>query len=188
MSDDSQPLSRSACLFIRLITVLGTIVFGQTVIQWESPDLLKFGGFLMVAIVSSGMRISVPGITGTLSLTFLFVLFGVVGLTASETVVLGSVVTLIQCYWNQPRAPRPAKVIFNICAMALAIALTERVYQSPWLIENHVDPAIRLAAATCTLFLMNTVPVALMTALAEERPIFSTWREGYFWSLPYYLV
>src|SRR5882724_210309 len=117
MRDAAEPLPQRACLHIGLITVLGTIVLAQAIVQWESPDLLKFGGFLMVAIVSAGMRISIPGVTSSLSLAFLFVLFGIVGLTASETVVLGSVVTLIQCYWSQRRTPRPAQVIFYIACM-----------------------------------------------------------------------
>jgi diguanylate cyclase (GGDEF)-like protein/putative nucleotidyltransferase with HDIG domain len=154
---------------------------------WESPDLLKYGAFLLVAVFSSGMRLSVPGITGTLSLTFLFVLFGVVELTQPETILLGSFVTLIQCYWNQSHRPRPAKVIFNIASMAIAILTTERVYHSAWLAGHHVELAIRLAAATCTLFLMDTIPVGLIIALAEERPILPVWCESFFWSLPYYL-
>ena len=48
--------------------------------------------------------------------------------------------------------------------------------------------AIRLAAATVTLvFLLNTAPVALVISLSEARALAETWRECFFWSLPYYL-
>jgi hypothetical protein len=136
---------------------------------------LKYACFLLMAIFCSGMRISVPGMPGTLSLNFVFVLFGLVDLSATETVMLGVTVTLVQCLWNRERRARPA------------IAITEQVYRSRWLADNHVDPAIRLAVATCVLFFLNTLPVALVISLAEERIFASVWRECYFWSLPYYL-
>ncbi len=180
-------LSTRARVYIALTVALATGVLAWNLANWESPDLLKFGGFLMVAICSSGMRISVPGITGTLSLTFLFVLFGVVELTQAETVALAALMTVVQCYWNQPKRPRAAKVAFNVATMVLAVAGTEWVYRAPALMANQVDPALRLAAATCALFLLNTAPVALVITLAEERPLVATWRECFFWSLPYYL-
>ena len=187
MTTELQPLPLKARLFIGLLTAVGISVVLLSCINWESPDLLKYGGFLMVAIFSSGLRIRVPGVTGTLSLTFLFVLFGVVQLTPSETVILGAGVTLIQCYWNQPQRPRTAQVIFNISSMALAIFATEYIYNAPWLIADNHDSALRLAAATCTLFVLNTVPVAVVISLAEERPLVPVWKECYFWSLPYYM-
>ena len=124
MSPVSTPLPSRARTYVGLTTALGLTVLGLAAINWQSPDLLKYGCFLLVAIFSCGMRISVPGITGTLSLTFLFVLFGVVELTEPETVVLGSVVTLLQCFWNQPRRPRFAQLLFNVSSMAVAIAVT----------------------------------------------------------------
>ncbi len=180
-------LPTKARVYIALTVALASGVLAWNLSNWESPDLLKFGSFLMVAIFSSGMRISVPGITGTLSLTFLFVLFGVVELTPAETVALGGLVTIVQCYWNQPKRPRLAKVAFNVATMVLAITGAEWVYRASALAANQVDPPIRLAAATCALFLLNTAPVALVITLAEDRSLLTTWRECFFWSLPYYL-
>jgi diguanylate cyclase (GGDEF)-like protein/putative nucleotidyltransferase with HDIG domain len=187
MSLDSNPLPTRARRYIGLTTLLGFIVLALAVTHWQSPDLLKYGGFLMVALFSAGMRISVPGITGTLSLTFLFVLFGVVELTESETVVLGALATLVQCYWNQPKRPRFEQVLFNVTLMAAAAAATGHLYRAGFLLDHHVDPSIRLVLATCVLFLINTIPVAVVIALTEDSEIFPVWRQCYFWSLPYYL-
>jgi diguanylate cyclase (GGDEF)-like protein/putative nucleotidyltransferase with HDIG domain len=182
-----EPLTRGARVYIALTAALGLAVLALTLVNWDSPDLLKYGGFLLMAVCTSGMRISVPGVTGTLSLTFLFVLFGTVELTQPETILLGALVTLVQCYWSQPQRPRAAKAIFNVASMVLAAAVTEGVYHSPYLISRGTDPALRLAAATCALFLFNTAPVALAISLAEGRRFIPTWRTCFFWSLPYYL-
>jgi diguanylate cyclase (GGDEF)-like protein/putative nucleotidyltransferase with HDIG domain len=180
-------LPKKALLYIQATALLGLTVLVLALAGWESPDLLKYGGFLAIGLFSSGMRISVPGVTGTLSLTFLFVLFGIVDLTGPETILLGAVMTLVQCYWNQPQRPRPAQVIFNVASMAVATAGAQAAFHAVWFSDHHVDPAARLAAATAVLFLLNTAPVALAVALAEERSLIPVWRECYFWSMPYYL-
>jgi diguanylate cyclase (GGDEF)-like protein/putative nucleotidyltransferase with HDIG domain len=185
MSAILDPLPAKARNYIGVTTLVGAAVVCMALARWESQDLVKFASFLLVAILSCGMRIRVPGITGTLSLTFMFVLFGIVELTPPETIVLGMLVTLIQCYWNRPVRPRLAQVIFNVSSMALAIWATESLYHAAAL--SQVDAAIRLAAVTCVLFFLNTGPVALVISLAEDRPLFAMWRECYFWSLPYYL-
>jgi putative nucleotidyltransferase with HDIG domain len=185
MSAILDPLPAKARNYIGVTTLVGGAVVCMALAHWESQDLVKFASFLLVAILSCGMRIRVPGITGTLSLTFMFVLFGIVELTPPETILLGMLVTLIQCYWDRPVRPRSAQVIFNVSSMALAIWATESVYHAPAL--SQVDAAIRLASATCVLFFLNTGPVALVISLAEDRPLFAMWRECYFWSLPYYL-
>jgi len=187
MSAPLQPLPPKAHRYIALVALLGAIMLGLNIARWNSPDLLKYAGFLLMAVFSAGMRIAVPGVTGTLSLTFLFVLFGLIELTGPETVVLGAVVTLVQCFWNQERRPRPAQVVFNVGAMVVAIAATNTAYQAPWLIARGVDPAIRLVVATCTLFLFNTAPVAMAIAFAEDSPVLPMWRECYFWAFPYYV-
>jgi diguanylate cyclase (GGDEF)-like protein/putative nucleotidyltransferase with HDIG domain len=186
-------LTAKARIYIGVMMALGLAVLTHAAIRWESPDLLKYGGFLMVAVFSSGMRLKMPGVTGTLSLTFLFVLFGVIELNGPETVFMGAVLTLVQCYWKQPERPARTKVILNVAAMALAVDITERVYHSSWLMApswpmaHDVDPSIRLAVAACALFLMNTAPVAILAAMMEDRPVVPLWRENFVWSLPYYL-
>ncbi len=182
-----RPRASKLRLFVLIVGILGAGVVASFVSNWESADLLKYCGFLLMAIFSSGMRIRAPGMQGTLSLNFIFVLFGLVDLGASETVVLGTIVALVQCLWNQGRRISASQVIFNTCATAVAIAITEQIYHSPWLNEPFVDPAIRLAVATCALFLLNTLPVALVMALTDGNSFREVWRECYFWSLPYYL-
>ena len=143
-----KPLEAKARLLVLITGILGTFVVATSLTSWESADLLKYTGFFLMAVFSSRMRISVPGMPGTLSLNFVFVLFGLVDLSPSETIVMGAFVTLVQCLWSTDRKARPAQVVFNTAAMAVAIAITEQVYHSPWLSTPNVDPAIRLAIST----------------------------------------
>src|SRR5437016_6291826 len=147
---------------------MGAVALGMAVTAWESPDLLKFAGFLAVAILSAGILINAPGVISSLSLTFLFVLFGVAELTGPETVVLASVATLVQCYSNQSRRPGLQQIAFNVAILAVAATGAVWIYRASWIVANEVEPAVRLALATMTLFLLSTAPVAVAVALAEE--------------------
>ena len=101
MAGAQQQLPGRARFYIAFVSLLGAMALGVAVSSWESPDLLKFAGFLVLATLSAGIRFEAPGIANGLSLSLLFVLFGIAELTASETVVLAAFVTLVQCFRNQ---------------------------------------------------------------------------------------
>jgi diguanylate cyclase (GGDEF)-like protein/putative nucleotidyltransferase with HDIG domain len=125
---------------------------------------------------------------GTLSVNFLFILFAIIELSLPEAMMLGALTTLIQCLWHAKRKPRPVQVLFNVTCVANAIAVTDAVYHSSYLKQLDLDPAIALLVTTLVFFVMNTFPVAAILALTENKPLGQTWKECYFWALPYYLL
>ena len=139
-TQDPTPLPKRALFYVRATAILGALVFAVSLAGWDSPDAVRYLAFLGLAVLASGMRISVPGLTGTLSLTFLFVLFGLLELTLSETVLMAAVMTLIQCYWRQPVRPRPAKVIFNVATMVIAAASAGTACAAPWINGMSGEP------------------------------------------------
>ena len=173
--------------YVRGTAFLGALVLVVSLAGWDSPDAVRYLAFLGLGLLASGMRISVPGLTGTLSLTFLFVLFGLVELTLSETILMAAVMTLVQCYWNQPVRPRPAKVIFNVATMIIASGAAGEAMAAPWMQGLAAESAVRIACATLVFFLANTAPVALVISLSEHKPFLKTWLQCDFWAFPYYL-
>jgi len=172
---------------VSLVSLLGMAAVVWASVNWYSPDLFKFAGLLTIAAFSFGARITVPGAAGSLPLTFVFVLVGVLDLTGPETIVLAGLLTLGRCLWNQPSRPQAEQVLFNVAIMALGAAGATWVYHAPWMLTHQVETAIRLAAATATLFVVSTLPIALAISLAEDVAILATWRECCFWSIPYYV-
>jgi signal transduction histidine kinase len=72
--------------------------------------------------------------------------------------------------------------------VAIAVTVSYSFYQYPLFQRlNHGTP---LALTTCSLlyFGMNTAGVATVIGLTEKKSLFSTWRETYFWSFPFYLL
>src|SRR5579862_2143109 len=81
-------LSIPARLFIALVVIagLGTLIYGG--IHQSSRNIAEFICYLGIAVLASRMKVNLPGITGTLSVNFLFVLIGVLELSFTETLIL----------------------------------------------------------------------------------------------------
>src|SRR5256884_4083580 len=52
--------------------------------------------FRSLALLASGMKVSLPGVHGTMSVIFLFILIGVRELTLAQTLLMGVLGTVIQ--------------------------------------------------------------------------------------------
>jgi hypothetical protein len=85
-----------AKLFIALTAMAGAAALGAELLHWQSNDLLKFGCYLLIAVLASTMKVQLPGIEGTMSVHFLFVLLGILELSLPETLVIGCVAALVQ--------------------------------------------------------------------------------------------
>ena len=177
-----------AQVFIALTALPGAIVLVASCLHWHSADLLKFVGYLVLALLSSTMKIKLPGMDSTMSVLFLFVLLGILELSLPETLVIGCAAALLQSVWKTKHGPEPVKVIFNVFSnTANAIFLTYLVYQFAAAHLKDSTP-ILLLLVSCAYFFSNTVPVAIVIALHEKRSVRRLWAETYFWSLPYYMI
>jgi diguanylate cyclase (GGDEF)-like protein/putative nucleotidyltransferase with HDIG domain len=177
-----------ARVFVSVTALLGAVVLGTAVWHWQSDDTLRFACYLLIAILASTMKVALPGIEGTMSVHFLFVLLGILELSLPETLVIGCAGALIQSLWKPRRPPEPAKVAFNVLSMtANAICLTYFAYHLADGPLRHSLP-LMLGTAACIYFLSNTLPVALAIALTEGKSLKAVWAETYFWSFPYYLI
>lgn len=181
-------MSITARIYVYTVILIGACVTVSELSRWETQDLLRFICYLILAVLASGLKVALPAITGTLSVTFIFVLFGIVELSLPEALLMGCAATLIQCYWHRRERPRPHQVLFNLGSIAIAIATTSTAYHSNLLHKGHLDAALTLLITATVFFAMNTFPVAAAIALTEGKSLRLVWRESYFWSFPYYLL
>jgi diguanylate cyclase (GGDEF)-like protein/putative nucleotidyltransferase with HDIG domain len=175
-----------AIAFIGLMILGGTWVMSVPLSQWSSHDPLKFACYLIIAVLASTMKVKLPGMDSNMSVHFLFVLLGVLELSLAETLVIGCMAALAQCFWKQK--PDPIKLAFNVFGMTpIAIGVTYDAYHGlAGVLHNSMS--LQLVAAACTYFITNTAPIAVIISLSERRPLRGIWKETYFWSLPFYLV
>jgi diguanylate cyclase (GGDEF)-like protein/putative nucleotidyltransferase with HDIG domain len=147
----------------------------------------RFACYLIIAVLSSGLKIQIPGLDGTMSVNFLFILLGILELSLPETLLIGCSATLVQCLWQARQKIVPTKVVFNVFMMANAIALSFFAYHRLVTALGEKTPFL-LVVTALLFFLGNTVPVAVIISLTEGKSARKVWAECHFWSFPYYLV
>lgn len=114
--------------FIGLVIAAGMASLLQAAIHQSSKNIAEFICYLGIAILASRLRVTLPGITGTLSVNFLFILVAVAELSYSEALTLGAVSMLAQSI--HPNRPSAIQLTFNVCAGSLSTALAYLVYLS----------------------------------------------------------
>src|ERR1700680_2520903 len=185
-SQSWRELSLGAKVLISLVVVAGTCVLLYGAIQPTSKNIAQFICYLLIAILAARLKVRLPGITGTMSVNFLFILLCILEVGFAETLALATAAILVQCFYRD--RPSPVQVTFNLSASAFAIAVAYNVYNlalSRALVKSH---PLLLGLAAITYFAANTGSIAAVIALTEHRSIKKIWVECYFWSFPYYLV
>jgi diguanylate cyclase (GGDEF)-like protein/putative nucleotidyltransferase with HDIG domain len=188
MKPENEELSIQTKAFVGITALSGTAVLAYALMHWQSADPLRFLCYLVVAILASGLKVQLPGIDGTMSVNFLFILLGVMELSLPETLAMGCAATLVQSIWQARKRLDPIKVVFNVAGMmANASALTYWSYH--WLAGRYAgNKPILLMIAALVFFFANTLPISAVIALTEGKSSRKVWAECYFWSFPYYLV
>src|SRR5712691_1047190 len=180
-------MSTRAKIFVAATTAIGALVLASALWHWQSTNLLRFSCYLLVAALASGLKVRLPGIDGTMSVNFLFILLGILELGFPQTLIIGCAASLVQCFWHAKQRPSPVKVAFNVGMMANAIGLSYYTYHRMAFMLGEGKP-MALMFAALVYFVANTLPVSIIIALTEGKSYRKIWSECYFWSFPYYLV
>ena len=180
------PLNWQAKLYIVFITACGTGCLLAA--DWDMHHFVRFICYLVICVLASGMKVNLPGILGTLSVNFLFILIGILDMSAGQTLAVGCLGALVQCVWKAKSRIRPVQAVFSVMNMAIAVFASYSLYHWHFAQKLSTGSPISLILASLTYFVMNTTGVAAVVALTERKSIVSTWRGCYFWSFPFYLL
>src|SRR5580658_1490294 len=171
--------SRSAKAFIAFVIIAGAFTLGHGLWNWSSADQARFLSYSIIALVASGMKVSLPSVPGTMSMNFVFVLIGISEFSLGETLVAGCLGTLVQSLFYAKIRPKPVQLAFNFASAACSIEAAYTVAHLPKFQSGLLTAA--------TFFLTNTLFIAAVIALTERKNLWSVWGD-YFWSFPNYLV
>src|SRR5208283_65746 len=181
-------MSNRAKLFIGATAALGMWVLVNALWHWQSVDLSRFACYLIVAVLASSLKIQLPGLDGTMSVNFLFILLSVLELNLPETLVLGCTATLAQCLVGTRQKLVPIKIVFNVFSMmANAIVLSYFAYHD---LQRFLGAGTLplLIITALVFFLANTIPIAVIISVTEGKSARKVWAECHFWSFPFYMV
>lgn len=180
-------MSTRGAAYIGLVVAAGLVILIHGLKIWDPQDWVRYLAYCAIALIASGMKVKLPGITGTMSMSFLFVLIGVSELGLPRTLVMGCLGMLVQCLFHAKVRPKPVQVVFSVASMACSIEACYYVYRLVSQTGSFEAP-LRLLFAASAFFVTNTFSIAVVIALTERKRAWEVWRESYFWTFPNYLV
>jgi hypothetical protein len=170
-----KPSQNVARAFIGLVTAAGLLAVLRPLATTDVGFSTQFLCYLLLALLSSSLKVNLPGVTGTLSVSFLFILVGMAELGLLQTMVIGIGSALVQIYWGAKKRPPLHQVLFNLAAIAIAIHFAEATLHTA---EGFgISLPFRLLFATVAYFIGNTLPIAGAISITEKRSLFRVWKE-----------
>ena len=180
-------MSPLAKLYIGGVIATGLIGLVSSVWLWQSSELGRFAAYFLAALFSSGIKINVPGIAGTMSVSFIFILLAACDLNWPETVIIACCSFGVQYLWRSQERVHVVKTLFNFGTAVTSATVAWALYRlPPWSRAGFEQPLL-LALVSTAYFVVNTGTVAGVIALTENKRLLATWRASYAWCLPYYL-
>ena len=130
-----QRLPTVAKLFMAAVGIVGLAGTILSILG-STPELsTRLMIYLVLGLACSGMNVLLPGVRGSLSVSDVFMMLGVLELKISEAVILAILVTAAQTYWDAKHRGKNVTLehlLFNSMGVALAVMAASRVYQQPW--------------------------------------------------------
>jgi diguanylate cyclase (GGDEF)-like protein/putative nucleotidyltransferase with HDIG domain len=174
-----------AKVYILLLCSAATLVTTYSILQWQPTGMGPFLLYFFCGVLGSNLKVWLPGVTGTLSINYIFVLCAVTDLSLPQTVAIACASGVAQLFWAARKRPRNVQVLFTLASMVLSGALPWTVFHWPLLAHSI---AFQLFGGSLVYFLCNTWSVAIIVGLTEGKPVEKVWRDNFFWTAPHYLV
>ena len=173
--------------YVAVVATLGTASLAFALARWTSPDLTRFLLFLGITLVGATWKVRLPGMTSTISASFLFVLLGIAEFSLSETLVAGCAATIVQSIWHAQRRPQPVQLLFNVASWAISIDLA---YELSHLLvpDGPLASVIRVGLGAALFFAAHMGMLGVIVALTESKTVRGIWRHLVFYTFTYYLV
>jgi hypothetical protein len=176
-------LSTKTKILVGLVVVSGVGILLQVPLTWGHPPYGRFTGTFLVALFAARLRVSLPKLTGSMSVNLPFILLALSELSLAEALLITGASTLVQCLWSESSEQKPIKVMFNVGVTVMAA-------EAAWLTLQATAPnsGLGLALGALAYLLVNTIPVAAVIALTESGRLFQIWRRILQLTFPYFVL
>ena len=191
MKTETSPMKNStlAKSFITAIVVSGFVMLGGSAMTIDALHHYQFLSLLAISIVTSRMRVKLPGLDGNMSVNLPFILIAAAQLSRFEAVVIALISAGVQSIPSSGGKFHPVRMLFNASTVGLSAGVAAMLLHSDWLTQaTHRNVSLPLVAACGMFFLVNTLPVAMIISLTEGSHLVRIWSSIVHLSFPYYVA
>jgi hypothetical protein len=176
-------LSTKTKTLVGLVVFFGIGILLQVPLTWGHPAYGRFTGTFLVALFAARLRVSLPRLTGSMSVNLPFILLALSELSLAEALLITGTSTLVQCLWSENSQQKPIKIMFNVGVTLMAA-------QAAWFTMQATAPnsGLGLALGALAYLLVNTIPVAAIISLTESGRLFGIWKSILQLTFPYFVL
>jgi len=179
--------SLTATMFISLMAMAAMTVIVRGALSIHPLHQFQFASLTLLGVLTSRLKVRLPGLTGNMSMNLPFVLLAIVQLGLFEAAAIAFASTLIQSLPKRGLQLRPTQLLFNVSTMTTAAGLAYLVFHE-FDGRHGATGSLALVLAAATYFFINTLPVATIICLTEGAKIVRTWSGIVHLSFPYYVA
>lgn len=179
-------MRQQALRYAHFVVACGAVLLTAAMLLWRPTDATAFLLCATLAMLASTFKVLLPGMTGTITPAFVFVLVSAGCLSWSETVLIGVASALVQVLWRPKVRASALQVSFSAASVAISAGLAHGVANGLLGAANDLQ-TLRLAVAGIVLLVTNSLLTAAVLCLIEDSPLSEAWRAIQLWAVPYYL-
>lgn len=172
------------------VIACGSLCFVSTLIDphaWHDTGI-RLAVYLVTAILVSGLKIRLPGIFGTLSMSYIVVIAALLNIDLTAGMIVAVISTLGQCVIHAVSRPRWFQVLFSIAGVPIPVLAAWFAIRLPVFAQYDSTGCFAMLAASVVYFAVNTFIVAGIIGLTDGKSVIEVWRNCYLWTSLHYLV
>lgn len=180
-------LSWPTRIYIGAMQAVAAALLLNSFASWDRSENFRLVMYLVMTLGAANLKVKLPGITGTMSMTSVFLLISLPDLGLAQVMAVGMAGaggTLL----FRAKSRNLAKLGFNLAASVVSSAACFGTFHSTWLRRQDDSLPILLMFASAVHFLANTGSVSIVIALAERKSAWRVWKEGFLWTASHNLV
>ena len=174
--------------YIGAVIGAGAVALAVAWWSWTVSDPGLFVVYLALSLLSATLKVRLPGITGTYSLSFLFLLLGVMYFSLAGTLVAGCGAALVQSLWKAKQRPTVIQILFNMANISLTSGVCFLLVHSVFAAGMQAYRPAVLAVVAAVYYVLNTSLVSGILCLLGTKTFGEVSAQWYFSSFVYYLI
>lgn len=179
-------MTQSSKFFVAIVTAVALVALAASVVGSPWGHLPAFAMMLVITLVASRFKVSLPGLEGNVSVNLPFLLIAAVQFGAGEAIVLALLSTLVQSISNPMSARKLTQMQFNCATIMLATAAAQFAARS----ANSLIPASSMAvvAASVAYLAVNVGLVGAVIGMSDKRPVLHTVGQVFTLTFPHFVL
>ena len=181
-------MSLGARAYVTVIGMAGLCMLFLSMLHWTGAEVPRFLAMLVLGVLCSSLKVSLPGITSTLSVNYIFVLIAASICDLPQAVIVAVACFVAQTFLRARVRPHLVHLLFNTSSSVVLVSAAYYVYHSAMLRRVSASIPFLFLCTAVVYFILNTGFVAVILALTERKNLVGVWRGSYLWTAPQYLL